>query len=319
MTKWYYVSHDYFALVQKAFVELLQKNLLKPGRPGHLSKRWTPDQDEYAYNKCYKNESGFIVGDKVLVNNLEVFDLLQSKDGVTYIYHVKDGFSQTTRDACSQLNNSAKFIRHGLQGGPEDKIGELYEGILGSKLYETEDPTPEYMKSLATFKSIFLNNQCVFVYAMRVRETDPAGEESSGTSFRNEKERKAHRSLELEQNLKFVLSEAELSDILSKEENDVRNSIAKSMAIQESDLAIKIMEALKDNEYFYPNAVNSDGKEFAVTSKFQNSKLNSFESNMEKYFKGENKTETSKNIKQLYLLLSPYRSFLTPSSQKWKS
>jgi hypothetical protein len=83
--------------------------------------------DEGTYNECYLYdvsrpvaeeqpapytfaEGGWIVGDRICPDGIELFDSLYFTGNKTYIYHVKEGFGQKTRDACSQLLNSSRMI-----------------------------------------------------------------------------------------------------------------------------------------------------------------------------------------------------------------
>ncbi|NGX31439.1 MAG: hypothetical protein K940chlam8_00807 [Chlamydiae bacterium] len=70
---------------------------------------------EAVYNKGYLGTDNFIVADTITAPgqgiHIELFDLMQITDTHVYLYHVKEGFSQKTRDACSQVRVAAKALR----------------------------------------------------------------------------------------------------------------------------------------------------------------------------------------------------------------
>lgn len=129
----------------------------------HLQKPWANDLSEGDYNNSYieaenKINLEYIVGDGVLARGIEFFDIMRVTEKELYLYHVKDGFGQTTRDDCSQIRNGAYDIKHSLQ--------DLYEELEGEENRETQRKnlrrvTPE------GFKGWFQTKRITYVYAFR--------------------------------------------------------------------------------------------------------------------------------------------------------
>lgn len=109
-----------------------------------LLKEWSAatlyKMDEGAYNEGYlytvNNKvqdsycpyeiggNGWLVGDRICPEGIELFDLVQfTEEGTIYIYHDKESFGQKTRDACSQLQNSARVLNHDMLG----ILGKFYD------------------------------------------------------------------------------------------------------------------------------------------------------------------------------------------------
>ncbi|MGE3953773.1 MAG: hypothetical protein AB7F31_01060 [Parachlamydiales bacterium] len=95
--------------------------------------RYRQAVDEEGYNALHSNDPCFLVGDRSFSDGkkkIELFDLLYwGEAGKLYLYHVKEGLDQKTRDACSQIRNAALK----LQGrDSEQMLGELYDSITGT-------------------------------------------------------------------------------------------------------------------------------------------------------------------------------------------
>ncbi|XP_046374133.2 uncharacterized protein LOC124147546 [Haliotis rufescens] len=86
-----------------------------------LMARLFSKQREREYNSGYilynkipskrtNGESGFLLGDNILMKNIELFDLLYYTPECTYLIHVKNGFGNSFRDVCSQIRISADFL-----------------------------------------------------------------------------------------------------------------------------------------------------------------------------------------------------------------
>jgi len=67
---------------------------------------------EEEYNRLYDdvNTGFYLVGDQITPHGLELFDILHEKDGVLYLYQVKESLQEATTKACSQLRNAAKAL-----------------------------------------------------------------------------------------------------------------------------------------------------------------------------------------------------------------
>ncbi|XP_046567640.1 uncharacterized protein LOC124276042 [Haliotis rubra] len=86
-----------------------------------LIARLSSQQQEREYNSGYilynrifsqrtDVESGYLLGDNILMKTIELFDLLHYTPECTYLIHVKNGFGHSFRDVCSQIRISADFL-----------------------------------------------------------------------------------------------------------------------------------------------------------------------------------------------------------------
>jgi len=67
-------------------------------------------RNEGSYNELYIGRKGFLVGDRITPQGIELFDLLKKDGEMLYLYQVKESLSETTTKACSQLRNAAKAL-----------------------------------------------------------------------------------------------------------------------------------------------------------------------------------------------------------------
>lgn len=128
---WYAISSDFVRELQSEFQKLLKDCLLAEDDPLSLKRAW-PTQAEidtakqagtglYAedvYNRTYLPDPNFLVGDRVCVEDVELFDLLkifpQKLQPEIACYFVKKDLGNTTRDVASQLRVSASLIHECL-------------------------------------------------------------------------------------------------------------------------------------------------------------------------------------------------------------
>lgn len=166
--------------------------------PLPLSQQSSRDNLEQEYNCKYASEGNFLVGDKITANNIELFDLLRydSVNGKVHIYHVKRKFGQSTRDAASQLTNSAKLIYDDIIGSGEKTLHKHY-----TQLVEKSDINAKLVEwgitSKEQYLNLFRNNKLTFVYA-----------------FVDEDNKTANRSLKDELQIKEKISIADLIEKL---------------------------------------------------------------------------------------------------------
>ncbi|KAL3864020.1 hypothetical protein ACJMK2_005732 [Sinanodonta woodiana] len=113
----------------------------------------------------------FLHGDKILVENVELFDILKITKDKLYLYHVKEGVGQKTRDAASQIRISANLINKARETSQtQDILGKWYEQIIN---YKAKDKTRLKLKkdfekrkcSKEDFLDLFLKKKIVYVYA----------------------------------------------------------------------------------------------------------------------------------------------------------
>ncbi len=73
---------------------------------------------EEFFNRAFLGEEGYLVGDQVYATEkekVELWDILyHGEEESLYLYQVKSGFGQSTRDACSQIRVAAQALRADL-------------------------------------------------------------------------------------------------------------------------------------------------------------------------------------------------------------
>ena len=92
---------------------------------------------------------------------IELFDLFfhEEKSQKVYLYHVKAGINQNTRDACSQIRNAAKIIQGTIIGKNERASFEKFAELAG------DEPFQQF-GGKESFFSLFKRENIVFVYAV---------------------------------------------------------------------------------------------------------------------------------------------------------
>ena len=131
--------------------------------------------EEEGYNRSFFADLNYLVCDQVYSSKrekVELFDVLYhgNKDNL-FLYHIKEGFGQTTRDACSQVRNAAIMLRNAIDNGSYQILRNLYANATTSG-----DKTPfreKVKKKLEAlqeegFINLFKNKDrkhIVFVYA----------------------------------------------------------------------------------------------------------------------------------------------------------
>lgn len=138
--KWYEVDASYITEITKDFLNLIEGLDLPASTIG--LRNWQNDENEGQYNETSLTHD-FINGDKVLTDNVELFDTLSYRGGETHILHVKRGFNVKVRDVRSQLLLSAQIIENDLRNGGA-KLREHHAQLLAKgRTQLTED---EFMK-----------------------------------------------------------------------------------------------------------------------------------------------------------------------------
>lgn len=174
---WFYISEDYYRHIQDEFVECLKDKLLDYDEEAQLKLEWKAHMDEEAYNNEYRGEENFLVCDRNLMKDtfIEVFDLLfyNSSTKTTYLYHVKNGFDQSTRVAQDQLCNAATIVQSFFKSKDNRILKQFHDKIL--KNYEdynekhgTSHTVPAILAKFDKFKEIMGEpKRLVFVCALK--------------------------------------------------------------------------------------------------------------------------------------------------------
>ncbi|MCE5318399.1 MAG: hypothetical protein LLG04_13695 [Parachlamydia sp.] len=176
-TQWYRISTDYTKWVEVEFQSLL-KRCIVPKEQKLLPKCW-PERPasqkeerfyaEGVYNRSYASTQGYLLGDKITPDGVELFDLAYycQNTGNLYLIAVKSGFGRTTREACAQLRDSSEKLHPEL-------IGEAKQSILDQLIARIkqrdshQDPFApwggeEDFKKL--FTKLYREKKIVFTYA----------------------------------------------------------------------------------------------------------------------------------------------------------
>ncbi|XP_071082210.1 uncharacterized protein [Haliotis cracherodii] len=149
-------------------------------RARQLFYRMLCQQAEEHYNEGYilydqlvsDNTSGYLLGDRIFVfgqNNIELYDILHYTQEKTYLIHVKEGFGNSTRDACSQIRISAEFVfRHLVCNNSFDILASYWSRLtMGGGKYR-QVVRDRYLKlGEDGFYQLFKRNEIIFVLAYR--------------------------------------------------------------------------------------------------------------------------------------------------------
>ncbi|MFI5707329.1 DUF6119 family protein [Kribbella sp. NPDC051620] len=136
--KWYEVDAAYIEQVTKDFLAVMKDRDVDSVSLG--LQEWNEADGEGLYNETAVVGRTFINGDKVLTDNVELFDGLASDGENTYIIHVKRNFDVKVRDVRSQVINSAQIIENDLRIGTRVELREHYGHLLGrGRLSLSED------------------------------------------------------------------------------------------------------------------------------------------------------------------------------------
>ncbi|XP_046371842.2 uncharacterized protein LOC124145916 [Haliotis rufescens] len=149
-------------------------------RARQLFLRMLCQQAEEHYNEGYilydqlvsDNTSGYLLGDRIFVfgqKNIELYDILYYTEGKTYLIHVKEGFGNSTRDACSQIRISAEFVfRYLLCNNSFDILASYWSRLTKGGGKYRQVVRDRYLKlGEDGFYQLFKRNEIIFVLAYR--------------------------------------------------------------------------------------------------------------------------------------------------------
>lgn len=176
-SQWYRISTDYTKWVEVEFQSLLRRSLV-PKDQGMLPKSW-PERPasqkeerfyaEGAYNRSYANVQGYLLGDKITPEGVELFDLAYycQKTEKLYLIAVKSGFGRTTREACAQIRDSSEKLHPELIGEAKQSILDLL--IARIKKRDSHGDPFEAWGGEDAFKNLFIRlyreKKIVYTYA----------------------------------------------------------------------------------------------------------------------------------------------------------
>jgi len=192
--KWYRYDQQFNECLKDSFHTLVVQKL-KDGTKDdiHLPEVWPPYMIEKNYNQLYlapKYDGCYFVGDTIKPYNVELFDIAKVSEDTIYLYHVKLGFGSITRDACSQIRNSASAISASRHGGGEGNYLEEYYNVVTTYNREEKFRITERKRLSNVKRHEFLNwfrtKRIVFVYAfaykVELSKNDPKHGDSNSAA-----------------------------------------------------------------------------------------------------------------------------------------
>lgn len=174
---WYFLEADYLGLLCEDFKKLITNNLIAPHEDGQLLRPWKGNCDgeaEAVYCRSYldisdANDEGYLVFDQITPDYIEPCDILKYTEDTVYLYHVKEEFGQNTRDAASQILNSATMIRGVLTLNCQlpNYLQKLWNLATKESEKDWRQELKHRLESLGEnqFYDLFLHRKIVFVYA----------------------------------------------------------------------------------------------------------------------------------------------------------
>lgn len=171
--QWYQLSYNYSRWIQQAFAELVQNTVATPEQL-NLQIEWPSGQEgqfvpEAEYLSLYKEAANCLIGDKLLIDNMEFGDLIlfNPQTAQLSIVQVKRGIDRSARIACSQIRHAArKLEQEFLNSKKKDSFlkrwADKYE--KRAKKNGVESPFAAWGDKKAFLKS-FNRNSVNFVYA----------------------------------------------------------------------------------------------------------------------------------------------------------
>jgi hypothetical protein len=208
-TMWFEVQADYLGIIHQEFGKMVGKTLMGNTSSGSLSHLWpSPSQKEKnkaalkkkheqecplikkkktckhkqqrydveaEYNQSYLPEVGVLLGDKICPQGIELFDILRYTQQELFLYHVKEGFGQKTRDACSQVYNAAHLLHSLRHRGFSNIAAQFFREATGTtdKKYPAEEKKKLEALGEKEFVKLF-KKKIVFVYAF-IDDSDKEG------------------------------------------------------------------------------------------------------------------------------------------------
>lgn len=179
--KWLKPRGDYFAQLNRRFKKLLSESLISTdshASKGALPEKWVGHTDgtdkedvEGKYNLLYapKYADNYICGDKACPRSRELFDILfyDEATGKVFLYQVKADFSNSVRNAASQIKQSAQAIREMLNNEGNTLLEEFGKELeVKNKAAHDEFEKWGGVKKLKQTLKGAVPTNIVFVYAL---------------------------------------------------------------------------------------------------------------------------------------------------------
>ena len=136
----------------------------------------------------HKENDGFIVTDKVLIDNIEICDLIKFEEGKVFLYHVKKGLGRDLRVLANQVINASRLVFNAVN--EEDaSILKLYYKRISDKYFSGNDlsyknGSNQNNLSESRFITILKESEIVFVFSYSSIKTNLITEEFIETNSR---------------------------------------------------------------------------------------------------------------------------------------
>jgi uncharacterized protein (TIGR04141 family) len=160
---WFQLSADFTVSLDKSCSEILAQHQTEL-----LSEIWLNGaSSENEYLQQYIGQPKTIVLDRVIPENIEVCDVLIWDDESLYLCHVKKGFSNSTRELCSQIAISANRLVRDRSTDYEfarKLYSELKQKIGGEPYFDTIGRQTETIDE-TSFLELF-KKRLVFVFSV---------------------------------------------------------------------------------------------------------------------------------------------------------
>lgn len=139
--RWYRVDGDYVRLVTEDLATVLEETDLDASTLG--LPQWQEEFAEKEYNELAASSIAGINGDRVLTDNVELFDTLAWTNEGVFIIHLKHGFDVKMRDVRSQVINSATLIENDLRSDSPDRLKRHHARLV--KRGRTQMPEKDFL------------------------------------------------------------------------------------------------------------------------------------------------------------------------------
>ena len=180
--KSYFILDGLWLELKDSFIEKLNnecKNTLNKYFKGDiLTDKWPQNnagykEDNFIAEMC-KQGNRYQIHPCVTVENIELCDVIEIKDNITYLYFIKDGFDHCIRDLTSQALISCRRLTELRKSGEKNMLENYFEKI--------QRKYPNFSLDKNDFIQAFLTNQLTIVVAFRPR--------NSAKTVRNEPEKR---------------------------------------------------------------------------------------------------------------------------------
>lgn len=169
--KSYFLLDGIWLELKDSFIEKLNtecKNSLdKYYKDNVLTNKWKIgkgySEDRFINDMCVQN-SRYKIHPCITDENIELCDVMEIKDDITYLYFIKDGFDHCVRDLTSQVIISCRRLTELRKSGESYVLEDYFDKI--QKKY------PNFLLNKNDFVNAFIKNRLTIVVAFRPGKSD---------------------------------------------------------------------------------------------------------------------------------------------------